>query len=294
VLRIAVLNNEWVELRLQWYGYLDKYFNSNWKPKEILVSYKDGKIRIYITFEKDVILRKPGHIMGIDINFNNVTYTIVNMSEELVSMGVILFNGLNRALARRVIAEKIERRYSRKWRFVKGIREAIKRLGRRARNILTDSCHYISKRIVEIAKEYKALIVLENLNKLKVGANGSRGFNKKLSLWTYRRIQSYIHYKALIEGLSVTYVNPRNTSKTSPIEGKLEFINYRRVKLPNRYIITRDIIASWNIALKGLKLYTRDVGSRGSVETPKALEEDVAPNPMKGKPVRVPLVSKIT
>ncbi len=27
-IKVAVLNNEWVELKLQWYSYLDKYFNS--------------------------------------------------------------------------------------------------------------------------------------------------------------------------------------------------------------------------------------------------------------------------
>lgn len=157
-----------------------------------------------------------------------------------MTMGTIPFNGLKRALAHKVIAEKIMRRYSRKWRHVKGIREAIRKHGKRARNIIADSCHHVSKRIVEIAMEYNALVVLEDLSKLRNRANGSRRFNKKLSLWSYRRIQSYVHYKALIEGLRVVYVDPRGTSKTSPIGGKLVFINYRFVKLPNGHVVTRD------------------------------------------------------
>lgn len=100
------------------------------------------------------------------------------------------------------------------------------------------------------------MIVLEDLNKLRERANSTRKFNKKLSLWTYRKIQSYIHYKALIEGLPVTYVKPRNTSKTSPLGGELKFINYRWVKLPSGVITTRDVVASWNLALKGLKSLT--------------------------------------
>jgi len=39
-----------------------------------------------------------------------------------------------------------------------------------------------------MALEYNALIVLEDLNKLKARANGSRKFNEKLNLWAYRRI----------------------------------------------------------------------------------------------------------
>ncbi|MCD6508933.1 MAG: IS200/IS605 family accessory protein TnpB-related protein [Thermoprotei archaeon] len=147
--------------------------------------------------------------------------------------------------------------------------EAIRRHGRRARSILLDSTHYVSRRIVEVAKEYNALIVLEDLNKLRTRANGSRRFNKKLTLWTYHRVQSYIHYKALVKNLPVIYTDPRNTSRTSPIGGKLEFVNYRWAKLPNRYIVARDLIASWNLALRGLKLFTQDVELRGRVELRK-------------------------
>jgi len=126
--------------------------------------------------------------MGVDVNFNNVTYTITDTDGKLVSMGTILFNGLMRALSHRIITEKIQRKYSKKWRYVKGIMEAIRRHGRRARSILLDSTHYVSRRIVEVAKEYNALIVLEDLNKLRTRANGSRRFNKKLTLWTYHRV----------------------------------------------------------------------------------------------------------
>ena len=249
-LKVAVLNNEWVVLKLQWYSYLDKYFNNSWKLREILVGYRDDEVWVYFTFEKEVVFKQPKAVMGIDINFDNITYTIIDLRGNLVTMGTIPFNGLKRALAHKVIAEKIQRKYSRRWRYIKGIREAIRGHCGKARNILIDSCHYVSRRVVEIAKEYSALIVLENLNKLKSRANGSKRFNKRLTLWTYRRMQSYIHYKALIEGLEINYVNPKGTSKLSPIGDKLVFINYRWIKLPNGHIATRDIVASWNLALR--------------------------------------------
>ena len=231
--------------------------------------------------------------MGIDINFDNIAYTVIDMNGKLIAMSTIPFNGLKRALSHRIVSENIQRKYPKGWRYVRGIREAIKKHGRRARNILKDSCHYVSRRIVEIAREYNALVVLEDLNKLRNRANGSRNFNKKLSLWAYHRIQSYIHYKALIEELRVIYVNPKNTSKTSPIGGKLTFINYRWVKLPNDHIITRDIVASWNLALRGLNLLIRNVGSRGSVAALKAPDQMQTQEGMKGKPVPVPIISKI-
>lgn len=93
-LRIVVLNNEWVKLKLQWYKYLDKYFNSSWKLKEILISYRENEVWIYLTFEKEVMLKQPRTVMGVDINFNNISYTIIDTSGKLVIMGTIPFNGL--------------------------------------------------------------------------------------------------------------------------------------------------------------------------------------------------------
>lgn len=271
-LRIAVLNNEWIELKLLWYKYLNKYLNDSWKLKEILISYRDEEIWVYFTFEKDVKFIKPKAVMGVDLNFNNITYTIVDLNGKVIIMGTVKFNGLKRSLAHKVISERIMKKYPRRWRYVRKIREAIRRHGRRARNILIDSSHYISRKVVEIAKEYNALIVLENLNKLRSRTNGSRKFNKKLALWAYRRVQGYIYYKALIERLQVTYVDPKGTSKTSPLGGKLVFINYRWMKLSDGHVVTRDIIASWNIALRGLRSLTGDVGPRGYVEALKAFD----------------------
>ena len=293
IMRVAVLNNEWVELKLIWYNYLDKYLNNSWRLKEILVSYRVNTIWVYLTFEREVELRRPKAVMGVDINFNNITFTITDLEGRLITMGTTSFSGLKRALTHRIIAEKIQRRYSRKWRYVKGIKESIRKHGRRAKNILNDSCHHMSRKLVEIAKEYNAAILLEDLSKLRNRVNGSKKFNKKLSLWTYRRIQSYINYKVLMEGIPVMYVNPRGTSKASPIGGKLSFISYRLVKLPNGHVVTRDIVASWNLALRGFRLLTQDVGSRGSVETPKAPDQMQTQEGMKGKPVQVPVVSKI-
>jgi len=75
---------------------------------------------VHLTFEREVVLRKPRYIMGVDVNFSNITYTILDTNGKLVSMATIPFNGLKRALVHRVISEKIQRKYSRKWRYAKG------------------------------------------------------------------------------------------------------------------------------------------------------------------------------
>ena len=119
------------------------------------MSYRDGKIYVYLIFNREVKLKDTRAIMGVDINFNNITYTIIDLNSNLISMSVVPFRGLSRALRLKKLAEKLQRKYPKSWRFLKWVR--------RARNILTDSSHYIAKRIVKIAKEYNTVIVSKTL-----------------------------------------------------------------------------------------------------------------------------------
>jgi putative transposase len=152
-LRVAVLNDEWVELKLKWYNYLDKYLNGSWKPGEILISYRNEKILVYITFHRDVKPIAFKTVMGVDINFSNITYTILDLSGNLVSIGVIPFKGLERALHLKKLAEELQKRYFKNWWFLKWVGRVRGRWLNRARNILTDSAQRASKRLAEIAKE---------------------------------------------------------------------------------------------------------------------------------------------
>jgi putative transposase len=246
-LEIAVPHYRWVELKLKWYNYLDKYLDGSWRSGEVLVGYRYGRFYAYITFHRDAVPREPRVVMGVDLDFNNVTYTIVDLSGNLVSISVIPFRGLSRALHLRKLAEDLQRKHPRNWRFLRWARRVRARWFSRARNILVDSAHYISKRLVKVARGYSA--VLE-----KIRENGNCG--KKLSwerpMWSYRRIQEYAEYKALIEGIRTIYVNPAGKSRKSPSGKRVEFVNYRFVELGGA-ITSRDVVASWNLALKGLK-----------------------------------------
>jgi putative transposase len=279
-LRVAVLNGQWVELKLKWYKYLDKYLNGSWKPGEILVSYRDNRIFVYITFHRDVEPIALKAVMGVDINFNNVTYTVVDLNGSLVSIGVMPFKGLEKALHLKKLAEGLQRRYPKSWRFLKWARRARSKWLRRARNILVDTAHYVAKRIVEVAREHSALIVFEDLKKLRRNGNGDKKLSWKTQLWCYRRIQSYTEYKALLEGLRVVYVDPRGTSKITPNGKPLRFINYRFVLLGGT-VTSRDVVASWNLALRELK---RMRGSRVTWSPDSPRDEAVKTRAKRGNP----------
>ena len=283
VLRVAVLNDEWVELKLKWYKHLDKYLDGSWKPGEILISYRNNKIFVYITFHKDVELTTPRAVMGIDINFSNITYTVIDLNGSLVSIGVIPFKGLGRVLHLKKLAEDLQKRFSRSWRFLKWVRGVRGRWLNKARNILIDSAHKLSKRLAEIAKEYKALIVFEDLDKLKENSNNNYKLSWEKSLWCYRKIQMFTEYKAAFHGIKTLYVNPFKTSRKSPNGKKLRFINYRFVELGD-VVTSRDVIASWNIALRGLKKLKRMRGSRVKLSPNSPADEGMRTRPNAENP----------
>jgi len=282
-LRIAVLNDQCVELRLKWYKYLDKYLDSSWKPGEILISYRNGKILVYITFHRDVKLIAFKTVMGVDINFNNITYTVIDLNGNLITIGVIPFKGLERALHLKKLAEELQKRYPRSWRFLKWVRRVRGRWLSKARNILIDSAHRASKKLVDIAREYRALIVFEDLGKLKENSNNSYKLSWEKSLWCYRRVQIFAEYKAMVYGIKTVYVDPAKTSRKSPNGKKLKFINYRFVELGG-VITSRDVIASWNIALRGLKKLKRMRGSRVMLSPDSPADEGMRTRPNAGNP----------
>jgi putative transposase len=122
----------------------------------------------------------------------------------------------------------------------------------RARGILVDTAHYVSKRLVEVAREYNAIIVFEDLEEIRENSNGGKRLSWMKPLWCYRRIQEYTEYKALIDGIRIVYVNPAITSRRAPNGKKLRFINYGFLQL-GEVVTSGDVVAPWNLALKGLK-----------------------------------------
>ena len=253
-LRIAVLHGEWVELQLKGVHRLRRFLGDGWRPKELLLSYRDGGFMVYIVLERDVVERRPRTVMGVDVNLDNVSYVVVDAgSGEIITAGVIAFKGFRKALHMRRLAERLQRRLGGHWRFMKWSLRAYRRWMRRARNIVSDTAHRVAKKIVEVADRYDSMIALENLKGLKTGASErSDQLAWMFTQFAYRKLQAHIEYKASWRGLRVAYVPARGTSRTSPL-GKVKQLSYRWVLLPNGVATTRDVIAAWNLAHKGLK-----------------------------------------
>jgi hypothetical protein len=60
-----------------------------------------------------------------------------------------------------------------------------------------------------------------------------------------------------LKGLKTVPADSRNTSRRSPNGKTLKFVNYKTVELGGM-VTSRDVIASWNIVLRGLEKLRRE------------------------------------
>jgi putative transposase len=184
-------------------------------------------------------------------------------------------------LTHRMWIERIQGRYPRSWRFVKGIRRAIERHGERIRNISWGYAHKLGDLVAELALKYRSLIVLEDLEKLKENSKKNKRFNKRLGLWFYRRVQSCVEYEAMERDLEVVKVDPRGTSSKCPrCGGRLLECGHRVLRCRRcGFVGDRDVIATINLYRRYVSKYSR-CGVPGVA--PNAPEPDEAPSGMRG------------
>jgi IS605 OrfB family transposase len=97
----------------------------------------------------------------------------------------------------------------------KGAKKKAKRLARREANYRRHQDHCISKAIVANAKGTGRGIALEDLKGIRerVTARGTDARNR-LSGWSFGQLYAFLSYKALLAGVVVETIDPRNTSRT--------------------------------------------------------------------------------
>jgi len=252
-----------------------------WENYELVVKYEDGKFWVSIYFKKSVKSLKPKTIMAVDLNFDNATLAIFTLDSRLLRLK--RFKTPHRKiLTHRIWVERIQKRYSRSWRFIKSVKKAIDKHGKRIRNISWDYAHKVGDLVAELALKHHSVIVLEDLEKLRENGKKGKRFNKRLGLWFYRRIQFCIEYEARERNLEVTKVNPRKTSSKCPKCGKkLTENNHRVLKCRKcNFIGDRDVIATINLYKKFISKYSRCGVPGVALNAPKPNEN---PSGVQGK-----------
>jgi putative transposase len=209
--------------------------------------------------------------MSIDLNFDNVTLAVFTLNGRPVKLKRFK-TPHRRVLTHRIWAERIQGRYPRSWRFIKGIRRAVERHGERIKNISWDYAHKVGDLIAELALKHHSAVVLEDLEELRENSKKNKRFNKRLGLWFYRRIQFCVEYEAMERGLEVVKINPRGTSSKCPrCGGKLVEDGYRVLRCRKcGFTGDRDVIATINIYRKYVSKHPRCGVPGVALNAPKA------------------------
>jgi putative transposase len=141
-----------------------------------------------------------------------------------------------------------------------GTHRRLKKLAGREFRFATHTNHVISKRIVESAQGTLRGIALENLTHLRTRITVRKSQRATLHSWSFDQLRGFIAYKAQRVGVTVVYVDPRNTSRQCSDCGHIDKANRRNQSTFLCVVCGFSLNADHNAAI--------NIGSRGAVNCP--------------------------
>lgn len=224
---------------------LDKISAGEYKfcTAELSFSWRLNCYVLNISYKYDVLEKETSTVMGIDLGINHLAVLAVPgqlykfFSGKCHNQKRSHYSNLRRKLGKKKLLKKI------------------KSIGNKEQRYMKDVNHKISRQIIDSAKQYNAVIQLEDLSNIRERVKFSRKINRKLHNWNFYQLRSFIEYKAIGEGLKVVQVSPKYTSQRCHVCGHTEKGNR-----PNQatfhckacgYQANADFNASMNIAVAG-------------------------------------------
>jgi IS605 OrfB family transposase len=95
----------------------------------------------------------------------------------------------------------------------KSAKRVAKKLSGKERRFAAQENHRISKQIVKKAKDTNRAIALENLKGIRQRVRLRKPQRVNLHSWSFHQLGQFILYKAILAGVPVVFVDPRNTSR---------------------------------------------------------------------------------
>lgn len=251
--RIAT-HKGWITLGIRPHKLYWKYMNrSEWKlSSESKLKINGGKVELILMFRKEEYNPyEPKTVIPVDINEDNVTFKVG--SEVYIAKTNFKKITVSYHNHRRRVQAKYQQKLPKLFRkLVRILREKERRKSIR---------YQVANLIVKIAKELKAIVVLENLPKRTPSNMISRINNKVLRHRIYqtgfRGLLNIIIDKCIEHNVPYVLVDPKNTSSICPICGSLLVRGNapRQTFCPKcRYQAGRDVIAIFNLERKYLQM----------------------------------------
>lgn len=137
-----------------------------------------------------------------------------------------------------------------------GSRRRLRKLARQEYRFASHTNNVISKRLVQAAQRTKRGIALEDLTHIQTRVRARKSQRPVLKSWSFAQLQAFVVYKALLAGVPVVFVDPRNTSRTCPVCGHIDKANRRT---QSSFLCTScsfagnaDVIAAGNISSRAV------------------------------------------
>jgi putative transposase len=178
---------------------------------QVDIVYRDKKFYVLASAdfpEKAPI--KPKDFIGVDLGVARIATTSDNKSYS----GTKVEEVRQRYFSRRQTLQKAAAARKKRGLRPRSIRRALKRLSHREERFRNDTDHCISKQLVADAKGTGRGIALEDLTHIRERTRFKRKQRAKMSGWSFARLRRFIEYKALLMGVPVRKVDPRDTSRT--------------------------------------------------------------------------------
>jgi len=248
-------------------GMEERYKEGKWK--EATLVYRNGDMYIYIAVEVPRPTPvEPKGIIAVDVNERYVYYgnsQWIRKVETPVEKAVHLWRQ----------AEELMRKYSFTHHGVerksKRLQKRIRRLYKKARDVVEDWARKTAVRVVEEAKRRSYAVAVEDLTGLREAIRElPKEHRVKLMALAYRRLLWWIKWQAAKRGVMVVEVDPRGTSTTCPrCNGKMEEVGHRRMRCTAcGFEAGRDVVAVLNIEKKARSMLGTPSFSPLAVLTP--------------------------
>ena len=136
----------------------------------------------------------------------------------------------------------------------KNAKRHLKKVSGKEARFKKDTNHCLSKKIVSKAKGTGRGIALEDLKGFNGRTMVGKSQRERFGKWAFDQLRRFITYKAVLEGVPVVVVDPRNTSRTCSVCGHCEKDNRKSQEhfscLICKHTEHADINAARNIRFK--------------------------------------------
>ena len=109
----------------------------------------------------------------------------------------------------------------------KSARRRLKALSGKEQRFATDVNHRIAKQLVKKAQHTGRGLALEDLSGIRDRVRVRKPQRRELHSWAFFQLRQFVAYKAVLSGVPLVLVDPRNTSRTCPACGHIAKANRR-------------------------------------------------------------------